>query len=33
MSGIYGDMLLAWTEQNKVLEVYDMTPKQNGGWD
>ena len=33
MSGIYGDMLLAWPEQNRVLEVYDMKPKQNGGWD
>lgn len=32
MSGIYGDMLLAWTEQQRTLEVYEMTPKVNGGW-
>ena len=33
MSGVYGDMLLAWPEQQRSLEVYDMTPKVNGGWD
>ena len=33
MSGVYGDMLLAWPEQQRALEVYDMTPKVNGGWD
>ena len=33
MSGVYGDMLLAWPEQQRNLEVYDMTPKVNGGWD
>ena len=31
MSGVYGDMLLAWPEQQRSLEVYDMTPKVNGG--
>ena len=33
MSGIYGDMLLAWPEQQRTLNIYDMTPKVNGGWD
>lgn len=33
MSGIYGDMLLAWPEQNRTITLYDMKPKQNGGWD
>ena len=33
MGGIYGDMLLAWPEQQETLEVYEMTPKINGGWD
>lgn len=33
MAGVYGDMLLAWPEQQRTLEVYDMTPKPNGGWD
>ena len=32
MAGVYGDMLLAWPEQNRTIEVYDMTPKPNGGW-
>lgn len=32
MNGIYGEMLLAWTEQQRSLEVYEMTPKVNGGW-
>ena len=32
MSGVYGDMLLAWPEQNTTLEVYDQTPKINAGW-
>lgn len=32
MSGIYGDMLLAWPEQQRTITVYDMTPKVNGGW-
>ncbi len=32
MSGVYGDMLLAWTEQIRTVEVYDMTPLVNGGW-
>ena len=32
MSGVYGDMLLAWPEQNRKIEVYDMKPKVNGGW-
>ena len=33
MSGVYGDTLLAWPEQQRTLEVYDMTPKINGGWE
>ena len=33
MSGIYGDMLLSFAEQNRSLTVYCMTPKINGGWD
>ena len=32
MSGIYGDMLLAWPEQNRSLEVYDQNPGINAGW-
>ena len=32
MSGVYGDMLLAWPEQQRLIEVYDMEPKVNGGW-
>lgn len=31
MSGIYGDMLLAWPEQYTSLTVFDMTPGINGG--
>lgn len=33
MSGVYGDMLLAWPEQMRTLSVYDMKAKINGGWD
>ena len=33
MSGVYGDMLLAWPEQMRGLSVYDMKAKVNGGWD
>lgn len=33
MGGVYGDMLLAWPEQQRTIQVYDMTPKINGGWD
>lgn len=33
MSGVYGDMLLAWTEQQRTVTLYDMTAKINGGWD
>lgn len=33
MAGIYGDMLLAWPEQNRTIEVYEQTAKVNGGWD
>lgn len=33
MAGVYGDMLLAWPEQQRVFQVYEMTPKINGGWD
>lgn len=32
MSGVYGDMLLAWPEQMRTLYVYDMEAKINGGW-
>ena len=32
MSGIYGDMLLAWTEQQRTITVYEMTANVNGGW-
>lgn len=32
MSGIYGDMLLHFTEQMEDLAAYRMTPRQNGGW-
>ena len=32
MGGVYGNMLLAWTEQQRQVTVYDMTPKVNGGW-
>lgn len=33
MSGIYGDMLLAWPEKQSSLTVYDMTPQINGGYE
>ena len=33
MSGVYGDMLLAWPEQMRTLSVYDMKARINGGWD
>lgn len=33
MAGVYGDMLLAWPEQQRAIDVFDMTPKVNGGWD
>ena len=33
MAGIYGDMLLAFTEQNRKLEVYDQNPGINAGWE
>ena len=33
MAGVYGDMLLAWPEQNRQLEVYDQNPEINAGWD
>lgn len=32
MGAVYGDMLLAWPEQFRTINVYDMTPKVNGGW-
>ena len=33
MSGIYGDMLLAFPEQMEhSLTVFRMTPRQGGGW-
>ena len=33
MAGVYGDMLLAFTEQNRKLEVYDQNPGINAGWE
>ena len=33
MSGVYGDMLLAFPEQFRSLSVYDMNPLINGGWE
>ena len=33
MAGVYGDMLLAWPEQQRKIDVYDMTAKINGGWE
>lgn len=33
MSGVYGDMLLAWPEQHRTIEVYDQKPLINGGWE
>lgn len=33
MAGVYGDMLLAWPEQNRTITVFDMLPKVNGGWE
>lgn len=33
MAGIYGDMLLAWPEQQRTVTVFDMKPKINGGWE
>lgn len=32
MSGIYGDSLLAWPEQQRALTVYNMDPGINGGY-
>ena len=32
MSGIYGDTLLAWPEQQQSFQVYEMQPQVNGGW-
>ena len=26
-------MLLAWPEQQRAIQVFNMTPKPNGGWD
>ncbi len=33
MSGIYGDNLLAWPEQQRAVTVFNMTAKINGGWE
>lgn len=33
MSGVYGDVLLAFPEQLKRFTVFSMTAKINGGWD
>jgi hypothetical protein len=30
--GVYGDMLLAFTEQNRTVTVFDMTADINGGY-
>ena len=32
MSGIYGDMLLAFPEQRQTITVYEMTANINAGW-
>lgn len=32
MSGVYGDMLLAWPEQQRTVTVFEMSPLVNGGW-
>ena len=33
MSGIYGELLLAFPEQMRTITVYQMNAKVNGGWD
>ena len=33
MSGVYGDMLLAWPEQMRSISIFEMNPKVNGGWE
>lgn len=33
MSGVYGDMLLVWPEQMRSVDIFDMKPLINGGWD
>ena len=33
MAGVYGDMLLSFSEQRRALVLFDMKPKVNGGWD
>lgn len=33
MSGVYGDMLLAFPEQFRSLSIYEMRPLINGGWE
>lgn len=32
MAGTYGEILLAWPEQQTAVEIFDMAPKQNAGW-
>ena len=33
MGAIYGDMLLAWPEQNTKIDVYEQNPLINAGWE
>lgn len=33
MGGIYGDMLIAFPEQLRMVTVFAMIPKINGGWE
>ena len=33
MSGVYGDMLLVWPEQMRSVDIFDMNPLVNGGWE
>ena len=33
MGGIYGDMLLFYPEQRTSVNVFEMTPQINGGWE
>lgn len=32
MAGVYGDMLLSFSEQNRTVTVFSMTAKINGGY-
>ena len=33
MSGIYGDILLAWPEQQEAFTAFKQNPLINGGWE